>query len=176
MDGRKAKGRQRLLAVVCASVFVAALCGCDNAEDAEMQSRVLSKFYQAVYVTADLKAMESCLFEEYRYYFENAVTMAGMEPEYYESYRQEAVKLLGEGYTVDVEIKKRAAVDQAKLSELRNVYEGIAAADKVTYDIVFVVDGGEKRYENTLYMVKVEGEWYMSTHLTLPVGTNVYAY
>lgn len=176
MKGRKLRLKQMLSACVWAAV-IAALSGCSSAsEDAKMQSDVLEEFYNAVYVTADLEAMEACLFEEYRYYFANAVTMAGMEPEYYLSYRQEAEKLLGGSYTVSVEVKERQAVDEDKLRELRKVYESITEADKLTYDIIFATEGGEKRYENTLYMVKAKGGWYMSTHLSLPVGTNVYAY
>lgn len=161
-----------IVTAVC--IIAAAIMTGDKTKKAE--TNILTDFYNAVYVTSDMEAMKSCLFEEYGYYFESAVTMAGMEPDYYKTYREEALEEIGGEFQVKVSIRQREPVEINKLSQLNNIYANISDAEKVTYDIIFQTDNGSKTYSNSLYMVKVKGKWYMSTHLNLPIGTNVYAY
>lgn len=123
--------------------------------------KTLGEFYNAVYVTADLEDMEQCLVEDYKYYFEQAMTMAGMQPKFYESYREEALKLLGDNIKISIkvlEVKPRGNISN------------------VTYEINMSGVNNEKTYNNSLDMLKINGKWYMTTHIQLPIGRNVYAY
>jgi len=136
----------------------------------------LSEFYNAVYVSSNLEDMESCLVESYRYYFEQAVTMAGMEPLYYQTYRDESVKLYNKNFHITIKVTDQEYVNEAQLSKLRQKYGQFSAAQNVTYDITFLGEKKEETFSNTIDMVQIRGKWYMVTHLTLPIGKNIYAY
>lgn len=123
--------------------------------------KTLGEFYNAVYVTADLEDMEQCLVEDYKYYFEQAMTMAGMQPKFYESYREEALKLLGDNIKVSIKV--------LEVNPRGNI-------SNITYEINMSGVNNEKTYNNSLDMLKVNGKWYMTTHIQLPIGRNVYAY
>ena len=142
----------------------------------------LEKFYQALYVDADLQTMRECLFEGYREKFENAMTLAGTNEDFYLQYHDEAVKLFGEEVNVLVQVKSNESVPYEGLLNLKKAYRQISDARKVTYDIIFMCGAGKgennrkKVFFNSLYIVRVGWKWYMGTHLTLPVGKNIYAY
>ena len=123
--------------------------------------KTLEDFYHAVYVTSNLEDMENCLVEEYKYYFEQAMTMAGMQPKFYESYKEEAQKLLENNIEISI-----------KIIEMKNRGNII----NVAYEISMTGDNNHMTYYNALDMLKINGKWYMTTHIELPIGRNVYAY
>lgn len=137
---------------------------------------VLTKFYKAIYIFSDLDNMKSCLVESYRFYFEQAVTMAGMDPRFYESYHDDAVKLLGEDIKVKIKVIDKTHVDDRKLFLLMQKDRTVSTAYSVAYDIIFTGNGKDLTYSNTIDMVKIGTRWYMTTHLELPIGRNTYAY
>lgn len=135
----------------------------------------LKKFYTAMYVTSDLGKMESCMADDYRFYFEQAVTMAGLMPKFYQSYQSEAERLLGGNIGIDVTITKTDTVNDVRLAQIRE--NGTLGAVKTfTYDVRLTGDHGSRVYSNTLDMVRERGKWLMTTHLNLPIGKNVRAY
>lgn len=138
--------------------------------------KTLNKFYNAVYISSDLDDMKNCLIDDYSYYFEQAVTFAGANPKFYESYKDEAVKLFGDNYSIDVKITEKKPVSSSQLQKLKDKYSNISSALDVTYNITFSSSNGVKTYSNSLEMANVNGKWYMTTHLQLPIGKNTFAY
>lgn len=136
----------------------------------------LSDFYNAIYVSSNLEDMQSCLVKGYRYYFVQAVTMAGMEPDFYKNYRVQAVKLYSDKFKVSVKITDKKNINEAQLSKLKQKFGLFSASQNVTYDITFSGEKKEEKFSNTIDMIQISGKWYMVTHLTLPIGKNVYAY
>ena len=139
------------------------------------QRETLEAFYRALYVSPDLDAMSRCLFGRYRENFRHAMTFAGAEERYYQRYRAQAEAALLGKFEVSVRIDASTPVPAERTVELRRAYPEIAAAAKVSYDIVFHGSRGERIFTNIMYMVEVGGLWYMGTHLKLPIGTNISA-
>lgn len=170
------KSNKKVAFAVIAALIIASASFYMLFVDKDTPQEILSGFYDAVYVQSDLNGMKECMGKSYRYFFEQAVTMAGMKPDYYTSYREEAVRFFGESFNTEVKITDQKPITGHELELLKKKDKSVSEAGMFTYDIIFSNDEEQKVYSNTLSMIKIRGRWYMTTHLTLPIGTNIYAY
>ena len=137
----------------------------------------LTDFYAALYVSAEAGTMALSLVPEKRLSFEQALTMAGAVPQFYLYYSRRAKELLGEDFSIAVRITETRQPDEGQLKQLLSDYEGADLGLYVTYDVIFSPRGGApKKFTNKMPMVRRGGKWYMTTHLSLPIGLNIDAY
>lgn len=141
----------------------------------EIFQTVLQDFYEATYISADLEMMKEPLVDEYKFYFEQAMTMGEMDKEFYKSYKIAADTVYGDEYTLNVKVNAFEKVEKKSIKKIEDRFRNVEDAVMVYYEIIF--EGNMKsKYKNNLVMVKVYEHWYMTTHLDLPIGRNVYAY
>lgn len=126
----------------------------------------LESFYDALYVSSDLSAASECLAKESRSDFETALTLAYADESFYKTYRDEAAAQFGEDLGVSVRITGIRSITDSG-------FEGAESCVSVSYAIVFKGSLGEERYSNTLELISIDGQWYMTGYLKLPIGYNL---
>lgn len=172
------KSRKNIwLVPVCILAAVALIAGLAFAASAERKAvvqKTLSAFYNALYIESDLDAMTQCLAEEAREDFQAVMSMGGVSPAFFRNYAQDAILEVGEGFTTTVRLTELSEYGVSEVAMIRQTFPKTEKAVHAKYEIVFTAsDGTESIYTNEMILVLVNNHWYMTTHLTLPIGTNM---
>lgn len=165
-----------LACFVAAVAFIAGVVLLSSAEREAVLSKTLLKFYNALYIDGDLDTMKGCIAEGRRDAFESVMTTGGAAPGFYMYYVSDATMALGEDFSIDVRINQLDEYPTSALAILSETFPHTDKAVRLQYNIIFTTAAGEEQvYDNEMIMVHVGGRWYMTTHLTLPIGANMAA-
>ena len=162
------------LCILAAVALIAALVFASSAERKAVITKTLNTFYNALYVDSDWDALVGCIAEAKRDNFESAMSMGGVMPSFFFNYKQEAVLTLGEGFSVSVRLNELTEYGASEAAALQENFPGTEKAALAKYEIIFTTaQGDEQVYTNQMILIMVSGHWYMTTHLTLPIGANM---
>lgn len=162
--------------ILLAAALIALIVFADSAEEKARITKTLNTFYNAFYVDSNYEEAKSCLAADVRGDFETVMCMGSDTPTTFNGYRGDAVMELGsETFTVDVRMTNIEECIVEELMALQRTYAGTKKAVITNYEIVFTLESGEEKvYNNELFLVYKDGGWFMTTHLSLPIGANMY--
>ncbi len=162
------------LCILASAALIAGIVLLSNAERKNIVISTLETFYTALYVDGDWEALNQCMAPDARADFESVMTMGGVNVTFFRNYIQDAVQEIGEGFSVSVRLTELSEYGANELATIRRTFSNAEKALLAAYEIVFTAaDGEEHIYTNEMILIQEGGRWYMTSHLSLPIGVNM---
>ncbi|NCB06105.1 MAG: hypothetical protein EOM69_11395 [Clostridia bacterium] len=156
--------KKAITLLICAAavvlIAVGVLVGTMVLGEQRTPAAALKRYYEGMYLTANLEDMANCIEASKQEQFRLAYTLGGTT-NMASSYVAEMVNKIGGNGSLTVKILDTQEKSSATLRKLRTTYPAIEDYAHTDFLLRFTGDKGERALQGAATLIKLGGRWYL---------------